>query len=464
MNIISGITPNKCPSFSQAIGNAESILTKEESNWFKKKVFLGFSLNKGWCVYELGILGRIFRYLNLTYRDTHFSHIQKRLSKLTADDLLQVNITFSNKFKRMKKIKVELEKISKQLLTSDTYQSLKLENQKNSSLENGKKIPNFKSPEKTSDSSIKAKIKLQESKIQEKKFSINENTSENSFLKKKDKSLTEDFSLSAEGSSFKKPKKKELCEAQSQFFVTDAEEELLYKDFDDQEQIDDFDSESLAPVDGAWFHDFQDKTLSLIKPKEKYELKGKNVSKRTYKCVKRLEKELTAIGKFLGNSQDSGDCFWDAFSQSLSQQQETKVTVKELRQKVSDYAQQLDKGDDHDNWIKKMMKGNWIGETYEEYLNKVSLTCEECKEKNMSSPIWGVEQRDGAILCNLFQLNLKVYAVGCIEDDIAYLDKEDNFYFISEDYPPNSKNADQKKTIEMAIYPGHFLPVFTKSP
>ena len=75
-------------SFNRPVETTKHILKKhpvkpQSSLWFGKKVYLGYSKEKGWKVYELNIFERIFRKLNLAYQDTHLNHVMKKLKKLS---------------------------------------------------------------------------------------------------------------------------------------------------------------------------------------------------------------------------------------------------------------------------------------------------------------------------------------------------------------------------------------------
>lgn len=185
------------------------------------------------------------------------------------------------------------------------------------------------------------------------------------------------------------------------------------------------------------------------------DLDGKLVSLRTFKCMQKLKKELTALGKTYGNAIDNGDCFWDAFAQGLNKILGKNVTIKELRQQVSDEIQKLDKGPDRDNWVKKSMKSDFM-DTYEDYRDRVAYTCDELLKKGSSAIVWGQEDRDGRILCHLYKVNLTVFSAGCIEDKLSKMDDDDNFYSDKRDVLPNKPYAN---TVEIGLYPGHFFPV-----
>ncbi len=94
----------KIQSFDTAINQAQNFLNDfDEQNtlWFGKKIYLGFSEEKGWIVYELNFFSQILRYLNLDYRDTHLNHVISNLEKLKPEEVLLLP-TLAEKMPRLK--------------------------------------------------------------------------------------------------------------------------------------------------------------------------------------------------------------------------------------------------------------------------------------------------------------------------------------------------------------------------
>jgi hypothetical protein len=203
----------------------------------------------------------------------------------------------------------------------------------------------------------------------------------------------------------------------------------------------------------------ENKQSVVVSPKiskpHTFNIDGKLISLRTIKSLQKLEKDLALLGKVHGSAVDNGDCFWHAFAQGLSAFLGREVTIKELRKKVSEEILRLDKRPNQENWVKKMMIDDYM-DTYEQYRDRVAFTCGEVLEKGWLAPIWGQEKRDGVILCQLYQVNLKVYSVGCINDHPSQMEDEENFYSGEDDFP---KNQPYESTVEIALYTGHFLPV-----
>lgn len=223
--------------------------------------------------------------------------------------------------------------------------------------------------------------------------------------------------------------------------------DIFDSDEDGDDEWDSFSDADIGDADSG-------ETLSP-KQKESYEINGKDVSKRTYKCLKRLEVELDMLGKCYGEAVDNGDCFWHAFAQQLSIILKREVTIEELRKKVSEEVSRLDQGPDEENWVKAVMKGDTM-DSYEEYRDEVAFTCDEVLKRGLAKPIWGREGRDGKILTQLYQVNLKVYFVGYLKDKLSKMDNKSNFYWGIEDIP---SDLSYSQTVEIALYPGHFLPV-----
>ncbi len=235
----------------------------------------------------------------------------------------------------------------------------------------------------------------------------------------------------------------DLSEVDSQSEDEDSAYDLLIDN-----PVDDEESRSPTPV------------KSSSNEKDRVLLNGKRVSKRTLNCLKLLEKILTPSGKVCGQAIDNGDCFFDAFAQLLSLHLKRKVTIKELRQIVSDYVHKLDQGPEEDNWIKKMIQKEYIKmDTYESYKEYIGYTCEEALQKKWV-PIWGQQGREGVILCRHFKVNLIIHEVGCNDDAAAQVDDMNNYWESDPAiYPRNETYTDK---IEIGLYPGHFVPIFNK--
>lgn len=112
-------------SFKEAIIDATPIFfnrENEKSYWSGKKIFLGYSEEKGWKVYELGFFAQIFRKLNLAYRDTHRHSILAKLENLTAEEACF--ISKSQIAKKLPSLKKKLEEIYHQKVRSKAQTQL----------------------------------------------------------------------------------------------------------------------------------------------------------------------------------------------------------------------------------------------------------------------------------------------------------------------------------------------------
>ncbi len=202
------------------------------------------------------------------------------------------------------------------------------------------------------------------------------------------------------------------------------------------------------PVDSA--------NLNKTEPKEDQPVK--KMSRRTKILKEKLENLLKKKGKVLGDAIDNGDCFYDSFAANLKPILKREVTIKELREKVRAEAVRLSKGPEHENWIKK----SGLVDDYTTYLKEVGFTYEEILKKDFPFkgiyPPWGLPNLEGVILCSIYKVNLIVHTVGCLDDHD--LNNEENFYEGLEEYP--AADLPYENSIEIAIYPGHFMPVFPK--
>ena len=237
---------------------------------------------------------------------------------------------------------------------------------------------------------------------------------------------------------------------------TDLKEDQTTSKIPNESQNSDEDSITLLSMDNEdddfSYNEYEERTKN--KKAEAFFINGKWISLRTLKTLSMIEKKLAEKNKICGKAIDNGDCFWDAFAQALSRVLGKNITNKDLREKVSQEVHRLDKGPEEENWVKKMMKTDPM-DTYEDYRDCVAFTCDENK-KIGKLPVWGQEKRDGVIICNLYQVNLKVYGAGLLDED-GSLDDENNFYTQEDDYP---NEQPYPQTVEIAIYPGHFVPVY----
>lgn len=245
----------------------------------------------------------------------------------------------------------------------------------------------------------------------------------------------------------------------------DSEEEGIASD---DEVSSTGDQEDWMYEDNSWMEEDISDEIKSKKPasaKEKYYINGKECSLRTLKCVEKLEEFLSALGKEHGTAIDNGDCFWDSFAKSLGRLLGREVTIQELRERVSHEVKKLDQGPDEANWVKHMIqKDRYAPDTYEDYRDRVGLDCAEILARGLPAPIWGQESRDGAILCRFYQVNLIVYTVGYYDDDISKAADKDNYWTCEDEGQKYPSGESYPHNIEIALYPGHFVPVRNKDP
>lgn len=190
---------------------------------------------------------------------------------------------------------------------------------------------------------------------------------------------------------------------------------------------------------------------------------GKLVSPRTVECRNRLVQTLKEKGKILGEAIDNGDCFFDAFAQSINKLQNSNHTANSLRLIVSDQANELHKATNGVNWINDKLRRDYAL-TYKTYLTDIQFGSDF-----RVGPYWGMHGVCGRLLSDYFRVNLVVYDQAA-SDPLSHEDllnaQEMDPNFVDEiiysegqtDYPTNLSNP---QTVEMGLYPGHYMPVFT---
>lgn len=248
----------------------------------------------------------------------------------------------------------------------------------------------------------------------------------------------------------------------SEYEVSEASNEAETSSIQSEESEEETDFSLL--LDDSEDSEVDDSPTPILKAKKDegiVEIDGKRISERTINCLKKLEATLQSLGKTYGNAIDNGDCFFDAFAKSLALVLNLQVTIKELRQIVSDYVNQLDQGPEEKNWIKKMNGKEYAEiDAYEIYKKRLDYTFEEALQKKWHLPSWANQRREGVILCRHYKVNLKIYEVGCLDDHPSKMKDVNNFWTSDPEIFP--KNETYEHTIEMGLYPGHFLPVFDK--
>lgn len=251
------------------------------------------------------------------------------------------------------------------------------------------------------------------------------------------------------------PAEKKEEKVDTDFESSESPDDIEEDDFDSEDQISVGEDEITSDGESSDEEDVTPKKSDA--PKQKYFIEGKEYSLRSFKCIEKLKAELKSLGKITGSAIDNGDCFWESFAQGLSRLLGREVTIKELREIVSKEVKRLNQGPENENWVKRMIdKEVRPAESYEEYLVRVALDCHEALEMGFT-PVWGQEARDGVILCRHFQVKLEAHSSGCYDDHPSKMEDKDNFFIGSQNYPYGEKYS---RKIEIAIYPGHFVPVW----
>lgn len=213
-------------------------------------------------------------------------------------------------------------------------------------------------------------------------------------------------------------------------------------------------------------------------------------------CLKKIEAMLEP-GQKLGEAIDSGDCFYDALSQTL-QKIGMSVSQQQLRLDIATALENPDIAQKIQEQIKKDPRGIKSFEDYKKYvchskseLDQIRLTDSEAP----SAPHWGVEDREGTILCDKYKFNLRVLSVGLLDDEfksdktlenyqnvreqfenegnqalvehyddliqqrLKPLSQDESQYYTDETiYPPD---APYPKTCTLVLYENHFRPVLS---
>lgn len=204
----------------------------------------------------------------------------------------------------------------------------------------------------------------------------------------------------------------------------------------------------------------------------KYSLPDPNNLKSTTKVKRALiENRLRVLGKTCGESADNGDCFLHSFAQSYNYwgNSAKPVTVYDLRcilkQKVNSVV-----------WLESWFdENNLTDETLWQYKANVGFCGGSGRTK---PPSWGYPTREGQILCQHFKVNLKVYTADiqgitattagkllANKTDLENYVKEggetqNDVVIFGEDHNSAITIPGATKTVEMVVYPQHYLPVF----
>lgn len=180
--------------------------------------------------------------------------------------------------------------------------------------------------------------------------------------------------------------------------------------------------------------------------------RGEGVSERTYYSLFFLRNKIKEImpDHALHYTQDDGNCFWDAFAQSLSSVLSKKITVNDLRKAVHQYVQEADAT------IEEELRKKYAGpETFEEWKEQLLHD-----GSNGELPSWGSVELEGEILGKIYHVNIWKVEAGPNSDEVDFTDAN-NFWYGDDQIP---LSPDFNHNVRIALYPGHFLAVLPKAP
>ena len=175
---------------------------------------------------------------------------------------------------------------------------------------------------------------------------------------------------------------------------------------------------------------------------------------------------------------DNGDCFFHAFAQVLNvilkRRKEAPVTSVELRKVVSDYVNDQKNQKEIQELFK--LSSPRVCDNLQKYKENIGMPGSE------GTPIWGQMKVDGQILCQIYNVNAKVWGAQLLidEDNIketvqalfpkggvgwqarqkAFLANSDNWACGSDENDNVENIPGATETIEIAGSREHFHPVF----
>lgn len=214
-----------------------------------------------------------------------------------------------------------------------------------------------------------------------------------------------------------------------------------------------------------------DDSYGEIPDEEEVEAKASySTSLRTINSLKILNQTLADEGKTCGKAIDNGDCFFDSFAQSLNRLNGTSYTIKDLRKEFSDYVNDPANKNEIIGLISSdtpTIKDQ--SESAEEFKERIDsefeTTYKELKENSIytfdesSEARWGNVTLEGAILCKLHNVQMRILEVGVIDDSKGKSKDINNYWKLD---GVKFKKTDAIGTIEIASYPGHFMPIIPK--
>lgn len=191
-----------------------------------------------------------------------------------------------------------------------------------------------------------------------------------------------------------------------------------------------------------------------------------------------LNKVLAPIGKGIAFAEDNGDCFFDSVAQKLTIATQKRVTVKDVRTKVSEFVSDLHQ-QNPDNWVKRETKGSY-DDDYDTFRERMGLTVDECLARGVL-PVWG-NATIAKITAQAYGIQIRIHALGTYDVDydtmfeMRLANRNDEIYLVRERemqvevlFENDEHSHFGKETdplIEIACYTagptGHFYPVFDR--
>jgi len=159
----------------------------------------------------------------------------------------------------------------------------------------------------------------------------------------------------------------------------------------------------------------------------------------------------------LMETSDNGDCYYDAFSKSISLILGRIITIEDLRNMVSDYV------NNPANDLSKVMR--ILKDNFNEFKNYVHEDYQMAKA-NGRNPVWGNTQIDGEILCRyFFNLNLREISEGFFDEGLKLQDGlavETNRVAGDVFYQWASLPETRLNTVFIGNIPNHYLAIIPR--
>jgi hypothetical protein len=167
---------------------------------------------------------------------------------------------------------------------------------------------------------------------------------------------------------------------------------------------------------------------------------------------------LLGVGIAIGK----GDCFFDCIAQQLSLTRSEKYDVKSLRLLCQEYVMSGKHG-----WVKAAILKDERGQAgYENYLARVSFTCEEMEKFDREGTLkgeatWGRPDIEGVLFCKELGIRIHIIEVDpTIDPPIRHqlIDHEK-----SRSVEETSINYHDANTVHIIAFRNHFIPILPRT-